>query len=322
MLISLSFSVAIYQISSSEIGQGLGKQARTLQNRSRNDIFPNIMQDMEKIRLEQIEESSNNLQRNLFYYNLLILLLSSIASYFFAKKTLEPIEKSYQNQNRFTADASHELRTPLTAMRSEIEVNLRDKNLSILEAKQLLKSNLEEVNKLERLSSALLKLSKSDQDQDIDFKKLSSRQIILKTQKDLFKHAAQKNIRFLNKIENAPIFGDEHSLIELFTILFDNAIKYSPNNSIISTFGEKTDKKTIIKIVDQGVGIKESDIPYIFDRFFRADQSRNKSKINGYGLGLSIAKAIVLMHHGEILVKSKLNVGSQFIVKFPFLKQL
>jgi len=317
MVISVGFSVAIYQISSEELGRGLGRQTGILRDfpmnapTSRNPII----QDLENIRLQQLEESSNHLQRNLIYFNLLILILSFIISYFLAKRTLKPIEEAMEAQNRFTADASHELKTPLTAMRTEIEVSLRDKGLKISDAKKLLGSNLEEIAKLESLSSALLKLTKLEEEIKLEFKELALSEIITEAFEKVESLAADKNIEFETKFKEVPVRGDRQSLVELFVILLDNAIKYSPKKSKISINIKQEKKYATVSIKDRGIGIKASDLPHIFERFYRADQSRSKEKTDGYGLGLSIAKRIVELHDGEISAKSSPGKGSEFIVK-------
>ncbi|MCX6811327.1 MAG: HAMP domain-containing sensor histidine kinase [Candidatus Berkelbacteria bacterium] len=317
MIISLVFSFVIYNISSSELNRGLGRQTRVLRELPTENRPPFPIQDLEKIRLEQLDASNNHLRLNLIYFNLLILALSSIASYFFAKRTLRPIEEMVNAQNRFIADASHELKTPLTAMRAEIEVNLRDRKLKLSETKKLLKSNLEEINKLESLSSALLKLAKYQEDLKLDFEKLSLPEIVTKAYEKVENIASEKSIEFDNNFEEVYIKGDKQSLVELFVILLDNAVKYSPKKSKVSIKISKDHKFAQIKIIDHGVGIKASDLPYIFNRFYRADNSRSKEEIDGYGLGLSIAKRITELHGGNIIVKSKIRDGSTFIVKLP-----
>lgn len=316
MFISLIFSAAIYQISSLEIGRGLNRQTRMLRELPPNNNMPIAIQDLERIRTEQVELSSNHLAMNLIYFNILIFVISAASSYFFAKRTLRPIEEMMEAQNRFTADASHELKTPLTAMRSEIEVSLRDKKLNLNLAEKLLASNLEEIDKLESLSGALLRLAKYKEETKISFEKLSLSDLVTTAYEKVATLADKKDIKFKNKFENISVRGDKDSLTELFVILLDNAIKYSSRNSTVSIKISKEGKHAIVKITDHGVGIKESDLPHIFDRFYRADQSRNKEKANGYGLGLSIAKQIVELHSGEIFAQSTLNKGSEFKVRF------
>ncbi|MFA4995937.1 MAG: HAMP domain-containing sensor histidine kinase [Patescibacteria group bacterium] len=321
MTISVTFSISLYGISSKELDRGLGKQSNVLRDIPIRGSVLQQAPDFEQIRLDQLDESSNRLRLNLIYFNLLILLLSSLASYFLARKTLEPIKEAMDTQNRFTADASHELRTPLTAMRTEIEVNLRDKKLGLPEAKKLLQSNLEETEKLESLSNALLKLASYDEEVKSTFSKVSLEEVLTEAYEKVECLANKKSIIFKNNFQNIFVKGDKQSLIELFIILIDNAIKYSPEKSkILINITSEKDWATV-KIRDYGIGIKASDLPHIFDRFYRADTSRSKEKINGYGLGLSIAKSIVNFHKGAIDAFSKPDKGSEFVVKLKLFRK-
>jgi signal transduction histidine kinase len=317
MIISLAFSLTIYNISSREIDRGLGRQMRAIRELpdGSQPSFP--FQDLERIKLEQQEATNNYLRLNLIYFNILILALSAVVSYFLAKRTLRPIEEMVLAQNRFIADASHELKTPLTAMRAEIEVNLRNKKLKLEDSKKLLASNLEEVSKLETLSSALLNLAKYQEDLKLDFSKLALSEIITEAYEKVESLAVKKSIKFKNNFEKVYLKGDRQSLVELFVILLDNTIKYSPKVSRVFIEIKKDGKFAKIKIIDRGMGIKASDLPHIFDRFYRADHSRSKEKTDGYGLGLSIAKRIVELHNGAISAKSTPGKGSEFIVKLP-----
>ena len=155
MIISVAFSLIIYELSYQELGRGLGKQVRTICDHPNGSQQCAPPMELERIRLAQLDESRGNIVSGLVYFNVLILVLSSAVSYLLAKRTLQPIEQMMEAQNRFTADASHELKTPLTAIRSEIEVNLRDGKMSLSEAKKLLASNLEEVSKLEGKNDVL-----------------------------------------------------------------------------------------------------------------------------------------------------------------------
>jgi signal transduction histidine kinase len=249
----------------------------------------------------------------------MILILSSVASYFFARWTLRPIEDVMESQSRFTADASHELKTPLTAMKSEIEVSLRDKKLGSSQAKELLLSNLEEIGKLETLSSALLELAKFEGKGKENFKEVSLPDIITSAYEKLERIAQAKDIEFKNDLKELKVSGDKQQLIELFVILLDNAIKYSPDGSEIKIVIKKEMRHLEISIQDQGVGIKKEDLPHIFDRFYRADSSRTKGKTSGYGLGLAIARQIVKLHDGSISAESLVGKGSTFRVKLPLI---
>ena len=129
--------------------------------------------------------------------------------------------------------------------------------------------------------------------------------------------AKKKNISIAAKIPKTKIAGDKRALTELFTVLLDNAIKYSPNKKEVSITARKYDSKVQISVKDNGIGIKKEDLPHIFDRFYRADKSRTKQVVKGYGLGLSIAKRIVSTHNGTITVESEEGKGSAFIIVFP-----
>lgn len=329
MIISVGFSVTLYRISAGEINRGLMRQNGVFRNFS-NLPSNQSLDDLNQVLQDQLGESSTHLRDNLIYFNLLILILSSVASFFLAKRTMQPIEKAMEGQIRFTADASHELRTPLTAMRSEIEVSLRDKKLALPQAKKLLQSNLEEIEKLEDLSSSLLKLATSQSEIKKTFSEVSLEDIVTESYEKVAPLANRKKIKFETKLLDLNIQGDKTSLIELFVILLDNAIKYSSPNpaspagrsKIIITM-QKERQSSIhplwakVSIKDYGVGIKALDLPLIFNRFYRADSSRCKENVCSYGLGLSIAKQIVELHDGKIEVTSKPGRGSEFTVKLP-----
>ncbi len=110
--------------------------------------------------------------------------------------------------------------------------------------------------------------------------------------------------------------GDKDSIVELISIFLDNAYKYSPRDTEVIIRVGKDKDSSYISIKDQGVGIKATDLPHIFERFYRADHSRNKDTIGGYGLGLSIASSLVDLHRGQIKVKSSPDKGSEFILIF------
>lgn len=316
MILSIGFSVAIYRISSNEIGRGLGKQSTLFQNLPpRNDDRFQI--DFENLRQSQIDESRDRLINNLLYFNILILMASSIGGYFFAKWTLHPLKEAIDEQNRFTADASHELKTPLAAMRSEIEVGLRDKKINIVQAKKLLNSNLEEISKLESLSKALLKLAKLDEVKRYDLNQVNLGEVITEAYEKIENIANNKKVNIIAKLKNKDVLGDRESLVELFVIILDNAVKYSYENSEVNINMDDQGREIVVSIRDKGVGIKSTDLLHIFDRFYRSDQSRNKNKVDGYGLGLSIAKRIVDLHNGHISVSSSPDKGSVFKIKFP-----
>ncbi len=311
MTVSLVFSAVLFSISRTQLETSLRRQV--VRSRLGQGLsLPSRSADIDT----DLIEGSSRLLFNLFEFNLIILALSVLASYKLARKTLGPIEEVHNAQARFTADASHELRTPLTAMKTEIEVALRDQKLNIVEARDLLASNLEEISKLEFLSNALLKLAQTNKD-TIAMTQTNALEIINVVVERLKKSAKLKSITIKNDVRNHKLEGDQASLVELFVVILDNAIKYSPKGASIELASQKTSGCIEISIIDHGVGIKPADLPHIFDRFYRIDDARANSKTAGYGLGLSIAKKVVDLHDGTIDVRSTLGEGSKFSVRLP-----
>jgi len=233
-------------------------------------------------------------------------------------KTLRPIQEMVDQQNRFVSDASHELKTPLTSLKTAMEVNLRNKNLNLEGSKQLIEDSIVEVNKLSRLSDGLLQLSQLETPKEnLKFEKLSLKKIIKESIGQINPMARQKNILIKDQVKDFPINGSQYGLTDLLVIILDNAIKYSNEKKSIFITSKKIDKKIFVFVKDQGIGISKKDLPYIFDRFYRADSARAKKDSGGYGLGLSIAKKIIEVHQGEIKMESKLGKGTTVIISLP-----
>jgi signal transduction histidine kinase len=315
MALSIGFSVAIYNISVREIvrstPQGLSfKPIAVVQG-------PNGL-DIKTFRDEWLAASQSALLGKLVWLNIGTLVVGAAVSYALARRTLKPIEEAFIAQGRFTADASHELRTPLTAMRTSLEVGLRNPKMTLKDSKQLMRGTLDEIQKLSTLANGLLKLTRSDgQEMPKDEVDIS---IVLEESKHQLQLAADnKHITITTIPAEGPILvaGDAISLKELVVILLDNAIKYSDEQTMITLSAVEQGKQAVITVEDQGQGIKASDIPHIFDRFYRADTSRSRDHIEGYGLGLPIAQSIAQAHGGTISVKSTPSDGSTFIVSLP-----
>jgi len=264
------------------------------------------------------EETKQRIALALVFANGVILAVAGLAAYFLAGKSLEPLEKAIEEQKRFVADASHELRTPLTAIKTEVEVALRDKGLNLASAKKLLQSNLEETNKMQSLSNNLLILSKyQSADYQPEFEPVRFMEVLDKAKEKLLAKIAERKISIEVEGEDVEFEANYNSMVELFTILLDNTIKYSNESGAVIVKTQVVGKSAFFLVQDFGVGIKDEDISKIFDRFYRSDSSRVKDQADGYGLGLSIAKSIVEMHKGKIWVESKLGEGSTFKVELP-----
>ncbi|HEX5394876.1 MAG TPA: HAMP domain-containing sensor histidine kinase [Candidatus Saccharimonadales bacterium] len=314
MVLSIGTSIALYHVSSNRLEENAKRQVEYFSGL----LGPENASDFAVLRHKQLEEDRDQLKGNLVIFNLLVLIGGGAASYGLSRRTLKPIEEALESQIRFTADASHELRTPITAIQTENEVALRNPKLSRTEAIGLLKSNLVEVGKLRDLSAGLLTLAYTDNDSDYSGE-YAAADIIAKSKDRVAKAAMLKKITVSEprKSDSLKIKGHEQKLVDLLAILLDNAIKYSPVESKIKITAKKHGKYIEISIADEGQGIKKEDLPNIFDRFYRADHSRNKQKAAGYGLGLAIAKKITDQHGGSIQVRSAVGKGSVFTARLP-----
>ncbi len=315
MLVSILFSLAIYRGSTLEL-QRIERAQRLRQESPQN--YRRNRSPVSRIDPVILEETKQRVKLALIGINLIILGVSGGMGYFLAGRTLKPIKKMVDEQNRFITDASHELRTPLTALKTSTEVGLRDKDLILKDAKALLKNNLDDINNLQALSDNLLLLAQFEKGNGgISLLTVDISEVLKNAKKKVSYLAKAKNIGIFIPEENYPIKGDMGSLTELVTILLDNAIKYSPKNTKIKVTVEKLDDQVSILVKDQGIGIDSKDIPHIFERFYRADQARSKTSSIGYGLGLSIAKKIIELHNGSIAVQSVVGKGTTITAVFP-----
>ena len=307
VVISLLFSIIIYSIASSEVGNRLGYIQRispgTVEYRGSLDI----------LRENQVHEAESNLIASLVVTNICIWIAGGIGSYYLAKRTLHPIEEAHEAQSRFTSDASHELRTPLATMKTELEVALRDPHLKNEEMRELLTSNLEEVNKLTQLSHTLLQLSQLDHE-NISREKVTLQEIAQSVVEQFDKTGTRVK---LGDGKSFDVVANKSSIEELLTILLDNALKYSPEDSQVNVTLIRQKQMAGFEVSNAGDGIAPDILPHIFDRFYRADTSRTGGEKTGYGLGLSLAKKIVELNGGELSVSSAPQAITTFRVLFP-----
>lgn len=229
------------------------------------------------------------------------------------------LEASIRQIRQFSADASHELRTPLTITKGETELALR-KLRSPDVYREVLESNLEEIDRMSRIVEELLFLSRAD----LGEIKVAS----LPVQLDTLVQEIQLQAMVLGKdravattlghVEPLQVAGDEWRLRELILNLVDNAVKYSSPKGTVELSLTKTDGTAQLKVLDHGIGIAQDEQPFIFDRFYRTDAARSHAQ-KGTGLGLSICKWIIEAHHGTIEVESTFGEGSCFTVSLPLL---
>lgn len=314
MSISFLFSVTVYNVTTSEVRDRLSAFQDRLQQPGMGTDMDHNPRLFSAFRQDQRATAEHNLFVTLVYVNILILFGGGALSYILARRTLRHIEESHDAQARFVSDVSHELRTPLAAMRAELEVALRDKKMSKEELKEQLASNLEEVDKLTTLSKTLLQLSKLDH-ANLELETIDVGLIVSEVVQRYDKNADRITITMPAK----PLKFDANraSIEELFTILIDNALKYSPAKSSITAKVSRAGKNAAFEITNSGKGIPAADLPHIFDRFYRADISRST---HGTGLGLSLAKKIVEMNGGELSVSSAEGQETTFRVLLPIIR--
>lgn len=314
MLLSLLFTTFVYRVTMTELERGFRRPTT-----DRQFFLFNGFDNYEDLRLQRLHEGESNLRINLFMFNAVVLVVGGGLSYWFARRTIRPIEDALETQKRFTADASHELRTPLSVMQTEIEVALRDKDLTAQDSRDQLKSNLEEVVRMRSLVDGLLRLARNGSAIELT-EMVDMRDILLSAIARVEKTSRAKKIVIDQKLKTVKLQGDRENLIELAVILLDNAIKYSPRGSTVhlKLTGNTKDAKLVVQ--DQGIGISPDEIHHIFERFYRADTSRSKQHVEGFGIGLSIAEQIALAHQGQIEVESTVSKGSTFTVRLPITK--
>ncbi len=240
------------------------------------------------------------------------------------------LDQSFHQIKQFSSDASHELKTPLTILKGEVEVALR-KERTPQDYEQILRSNLEEINRMSKIVDNLLLLARTETGEIRLFKEevnLSQIMSEVVTQLTKLAHAKDLQIVATNHYEDIPLYGDALRIREMLLNLIENSIKYTEPGGSISVSLEKNAPLSLpgkeegsydgVKIVvsDTGIGITKEDQERIFGRFFRVDKARSGEQ-GGSGLGLSICKWIVEAHQGEISVESELGKGSRFIVRLP-----
>lgn len=262
-----------------------------------------------------VSEVKHRMGLALIYFNVAVLVLAGLVSYQLAKRELKPVEAAIDLQGRFTSDAAHELRTPLTAMRAEIEVALRGEKLGEGETRELLESNLEEIGKLEALSSGLLKLAQYGETKgEVGAIELAG--LLEESLARIRRTAEAHNIEVSIQVPTATVKGDRAMLAELFVILLDNSVKYSDDGTRIAITGVIDKRFAVVTVKDEGYGIAAADLAHVFDRFYRGKVPAEK-QVSGYGLGLSIAKRIAEVNHAGVDIESDPGDGTRVSVRLP-----
>ncbi len=232
-------------------------------------------------------------------------------------QTLERLESLFTSQQRFLADVSHELRTPLTVIKGNVDLMRRMKEAD----EESLSSIDQEAGRLTRLVGGLLMLAQAESGKlALNFAPVELDLLLTEVFTEMRVLASSKVKVHLNDIDQVMVNGDRDRLKQVFLNLISNAIQYTPAGGEIFLSIRKLGDQARIIVRDTGPGIPAEDLPHIFDRFYRAEKSRTRSKTSGFGLGLSIAHWIVEHHGGQIKVESKEGEGTTFVIWLNILK--
>lgn len=242
-------------------------------------------------------------------------------SVFILMRDLTEIFKTQKLKTDFVANVSHELRTPLQTIKLGLEtINQEIENADKETKKNFLSLMLKETNRMEDLIKDLLMLSKIEQQEHIrPNDKINLKEIIEYVQKFYNKSCLEKNILFNINLDdqNLNVIGNKDKLIEIFSNLINNAIKYSePNKNIYIESQIKSNQQLEIHIKDEGMGIPKDLLPRISERFFRVDNEKTRN-INGTGLGLAIVKHLVKQHRGDFNIRSVEGKGTDITIRLP-----
>ena len=261
--------------------------------------------------------------------NQLMLILaiaggSGLIAFFFislylANWTLRPAEQAWRQQQQFVADASHELKTPLTVILANLSILFTKNKETIASQQKWLKNTQDEAMRMKSLVEDLLYLAKSDAAQvRLELTKLNFSELLWNCILPFESIAYESGIMIeSNILPDIWVLGDEKSLKQVIVILMDNACKYTPKKGIISVSLNQNQNFALLEVTNSGDPIPEQNLTYLFNRFYRVDESRQHQQ-GSYGLGLSIAQSIANKHKSKITVNSDLHRGTTF--KLPLEK--
>ena len=231
-------------------------------------------------------------------------------------------DKEERERRLFVSNVSHELRTPLTSVKSYLEA-LDDGAISEPVAPEFVKVSLTETNRMMRMVTDLLSLSRIDNETsqlDVELTNFTAFITFILNRFDKMKNqAGEKKYDIVREYPISPVWVeiDTDKMTQVLDNILNNAIKYSPDGGEIRVGMKTTDAQLIISISDEGLGIPKKDLPRIFDRFYRVDKARSRAQ-GGTGLGLAIAKEIIKQHNGFIWAKSEYGKGSTFTIVLPY----
>lgn len=228
---------------------------------------------------------------------------------------LDRLERSYESQKQFVSNASHELRTPIAVIQGYSRMLSRWGATDPEILKEAVEAISEESKAMQELVEKLLFLSRHDRKTlKVQKEWFSMGEVVEDMVKETRMVTQNREIK-ARLIQNVSVYGDDQLLKQAIRVLIDNAIKYSEEGDSISIGCENRNGNCVITVEDTGLGMKKEDVDHMFERFYRSDDIRGK--IDGHGLGLSIARLIILAHAGTIKVRTQYTVGTSFTITIP-----
>lgn len=312
VVVTLSFTVPPL-IAQRQAHDEVNHMRRTPQFIEQN-IGPDLVVRIESYVSQRDEEFRQNLTLRILEINGFMLLLTIVASYFLARRSLQPLQETLDRQETFAAELAHELKTPLaTALLELEEIKRTGGNLTGEQKKKLaeLSRDIKEVGTLTEQTLALMAVEYTEQKSN--FTHLDATAIITRVQKAVTAAARKKGLTVtVEPLPRATVLGNKTQLRQLFIILLDNAIKYTSKGGSITVEGRVSDGRLMVDVTDTGVGIAPDQHEKIFEKFYQGD-----GEARGSGLGLAIARRICETHGGSLQVQSILRRGSTFTVTLP-----
>ncbi|MBE9126173.1 MULTISPECIES: sensor histidine kinase [unclassified Coleofasciculus] len=269
---------------------------------------------------EDIETVQSQMLWGLGMGGMMALGLVSLGGLWLSQKAIEPIEQSFQQLKQFTADASHELRSPLTAIKASVDVmRNHPERIHPKDAKKLA-AIASATAQMSHLTEDLLFLARTDGTVSTPVRDripIPLNKILQHLVELLEPFAQDKDVALQSQwFANLSVMGDETQLTRLFSNLLENALQYTPPGGKVILTLAKHNRFALVSIKDTGIGIEREHLPFVFDRFWRADKARSRRE-GGTGLGLAIAQAIAQRHGGKITVTSQVGCGSCFQIRLP-----
>lgn len=263
------------------------------------------------------------LVRTLVVAGIIIELIIFALAWAFSKWALRPIQRAWDSQQQFIADASHEMKTPLTVIMANASIALKKPQASIAEQSQWIEGIQDEAQNMEHLVLDMLALAQPENtpaqnnaQEHVNFSEMAERASL-----QFEALAFERGVMLEQHIQpNILVQGDAAKLQRLIGTLIDNACKYAAKQTSIDVSLQADGSHCTLAVHNWGTPIDPNDIPHVFDRFYRSDKSRDRSNADGehsFGLGLAIAQKIVHEHHGSLTVASTEEAGTTFTARLP-----